>query len=405
MAIGDDFEIQVDGDIRHTSGTANYTVLELHRWLQGLADDAAFSGDDNLDITFANPSDRATDSIITLLNGFNIDDTAAQFFYGGSITQDNGDTRYAGLRVLGSVNLATTLEVVQDNAKITNFWGTGINGGGNVLTRMLIKSRENGHDIDGQRIRVQAREYGDTYDFFQVTLGEGEAVAAITTLDDPQNDTGQATVAAYGDVTNVEGFQLIDINNGNGNREYYSQWTYGAQPDEMKAIWEWAKNITRRGTSDTIHGVNGELFLGITHSFSYDGESGGPFSEAEILAWGTSFDYDNESGGPFTVGETITFGTSGAVGQLIYLDDQGATGSMVVAIEPGSGTVVDDDPMTGASSSATADVMGTPNDTGAVGGTGLLLALDDDGATGNIYMQLLTGVEPVDNLQIIGRTS
>ena len=43
MAIGDDFSVNASGDIRHTSGSTTYTVLELHRWLQNLADDASAS--------------------------------------------------------------------------------------------------------------------------------------------------------------------------------------------------------------------------------------------------------------------------------------------------------------------------------------------------------------------------
>jgi hypothetical protein len=58
----------------HGTATANYvTVLELHRWLQGLADDASVSNDDYLDITTVNPSDKKFDTIITLTNGAYLD--------------------------------------------------------------------------------------------------------------------------------------------------------------------------------------------------------------------------------------------------------------------------------------------------------------------------------------------
>ena len=50
MAIGNDFEVQADGDIRHISGSTVYSMLDLHVWLQGLADDANASGDDNVSI-------------------------------------------------------------------------------------------------------------------------------------------------------------------------------------------------------------------------------------------------------------------------------------------------------------------------------------------------------------------
>jgi hypothetical protein len=404
MAIGDDFEIQVNADIRHTSGTSTYTVLELHRWLQSLADDASATGDDNMDITEPNPSDRATDDIITLLNGYNIDDDASEYFYGGSITQTNGDTVYSGLQVLGSVNLGTTeLQVVQDGALITNFWGTGLNNVGTILNRILVKSRVSGADIDGKRIRVQAREYFDTFDSFDVTLGLGESVAAINTANDIQNDTTQATVTAYGDVTNTEGFQEIDLLNGNGLQEYYAQWTFGAQPDGLKALWEWAKDLTERTTAKTIHGINGELFRGITDSWAYDTGSG-TFTEDEVIAWGTSFNFDGGVG-IFTLDEYVSFGTSTAVGKLVYYSGAGATGNVVVAIEPSSGTVVDGEEMTGITSGATANVDGTPNDTAAVGGTGLLLAHDDNTGTGDHYVQLIIGIPPVDNLPLTGRSS
>ena len=85
MAIADDFSVAVNGDIRYTGTTANYTVLELHRFLQDLADDASASGGDLVDITSDTPSDRSTDNIITLLGTYNIDDTAAEHLYAGSI--------------------------------------------------------------------------------------------------------------------------------------------------------------------------------------------------------------------------------------------------------------------------------------------------------------------------------
>jgi hypothetical protein len=116
MAIGDDFSVNAAGDIRHISGSTNYTVLELHRWLQDLADDAEAAGNDIIDISRATPSERSTDQIIQLLGSYNIDDDAAENLYGGSIKQGTGATEeiYAGLKVLGSVdNSNTQLMIIQ----------------------------------------------------------------------------------------------------------------------------------------------------------------------------------------------------------------------------------------------------------------------------------------------------
>jgi hypothetical protein len=71
MAIETDFEVQADGDVRYVGDAHGgalpgyYTVIEFHRWLQDLADDATASGDDLLDITDTTPSERSTDNIIT----------------------------------------------------------------------------------------------------------------------------------------------------------------------------------------------------------------------------------------------------------------------------------------------------------------------------------------------------
>lgn len=428
MAIEDDFSIAANGDIRHTSGTTHYTVLELHRYLSAHADDQQAAGDDLVDITSYTPSARSTDNIIELLDHvassgptFNIDDTAAEYFYAGSIKQKGGNELYSGLKVLGAVNnTSTKVKVIQDNDEYqytttpaSPFWGDQSTGGyngdstGGVLLRVMIKSRVDGADIDQKQIRVQARHWGDSYDFFNVTLAEGEAVAALGTTPDAQNDTLQATVQAWagGDIpTNTEGFQLVDLNNGNGDQEYYSQWTYNTNAQGLKAIWQWGKDITGTGTASTLYGINGEFFIGPSHSAVYDSESGGPFTENEILTWGTTITYDTGVGVPFTIGEYVTIGVLGAAGKVVS-GGVGAAGDIVVALENTAITLVDGDTITGITSGATADINVTVVDNDKSGGTAILLALDDDGTTGNFYIQLLTGSIPSDNQPITGRTS
>ena len=82
MAIQDDFTVSATGDIRYVgaahgaAGAGYYTVIQFHRWLQDLADNASAavssaSSLDYLDITDSTPSERSTDNIITLLNNFN----------------------------------------------------------------------------------------------------------------------------------------------------------------------------------------------------------------------------------------------------------------------------------------------------------------------------------------------
>lgn len=335
MALNDaDWSIAANGNIRSVTGTSTHTVLELHRWLMDKLDNATSSGDDLLDVTnVIIPSVRSTDQIITLNSPYNIDDTAAQRFYNGSISQDGGNTLYSGLQVVGSVNNASTqLQIVQNNALLSNYWGTGINvdAASNILLQMLVKTRTGGSDIDGKRVRVQARELGDTYAYFGVTLGLGVGVAAIFTNADDFNGTAAGTISGWSDINNVsEGYQALDVDNNGSNEFYYSQWDKASRTTNN--LYERAKWLTRRGSGSTLYGMNGELFLGITHSFNYDAESSTAtsWSQNETLNWGS----------------------------------------------------------------------------GATAGTATLLGVNDTGTTGTMYIQLLTGVVPTDNLAITGGTS
>ena len=478
MAIADgDLSISAAGDIRWTgNGTTQYTVLELHRWLQDKADDALASGDDILDISDTTPSDRSTDNIITLLSPYNIDDATAQHFYDGSVTQTNGDVIYAGLVVVGAteentdtvlaaaiaddggvftdnttaageataddmtllpvtpavndayyfggndrfkslqlnistagagtwtivweyyngtsyvalqnvtdntsgftagtgeyditydmpidwatdtvntqgpfyyirarvsaytgittqplgqqadVTNGTTLQIVQNNALITNYWATGINAdaGANILLRTMVKTRTGGADTDGQRLRIQARELGNTYAEFLVTMGLGNNTAAIFTAADLNNATAESTISGWSTITNVtEGYNGLDVNGDTVNEFYYSEWD--RDTFTINQLYERTKWLQRRGSASTLYGLNGELFRGITHEIDVDGATG-TFTPPESLSWGT----------------------------------------------------------------------------GATAGTAQLLAIDSTTAATKIWIQLLTGVLPADNLTITGGSS
>lgn len=409
MAIGDDFTITYNAgayDIRHSANTNTYTVLELHRWLQDLADDEAFSGNDEVDITSPTPSERSTDNIITLQNGFNIDDDASEYFYDGSITQDGGDTVYSGLVVVGSVNRATILKVIQNNAfydsQSAPFWSTitdnRVVAADNILLRALIKTRDNGVDIDGKRVRVHARTYLDTFAEFSLTLGLGNGTAAIFTNDDLNNDIVAGTISGWTEVTNTEGFDEtnVDVDDDGTAEPYFSRWTVSADPTggdgNINDIYQWAKYITRDASAKTVHGMNGELFRGITHSFVYDGEAGGiSLSTNDMLAYGTLVETGGFTG-TFTVGEAVheDTATPAWIGRIIAIDD--TADDLVVEIT--SGTVGTGEAFTGQSSSATATTNAIPT---AVTGGGVVAVLADDATSNNLYVQQLSGVAPVDN--------
>ena len=409
MAIGDDFAIASSGAITHASGSTNYTVLELHRWLQDLADDALATVGDLIDITTTTPSERSTDNIITLNSPFFIDDTAAQFLYDGSITQLGGDTIYAGLVVVGAVETGTELQIWQDEAILTSHWSTGknIDAAASILNRVIIKVREFGADIDGRRIQVWARELSDKYAEFSVTMALGNNVAAIFTSNDLNNQTAAGTIATWTDIMNTEGYQLLDIaGDGSANEPYYSQWFNDTRTPAQ--LYEYTKWIQRRGSSEAIHSTTGPLFRGITHQFDYDTETI-TLVEDSVLAWGTAFAYNSGTGTVPAVGQywENTSQTNGPAGKVVWVSSgAGATGTVVLQREtPTGATWVTTDVFTLLDGTGSITVNGSVTGNTNSGGSGRLLALLDSGTTGTCWIQLVSGVAPADNYLLYQRGS
>lgn len=295
MAFIDDFSINSAGDIRHTSGTTRYTTLEVHRALQDLADNPSATGDDIVYISTFDPSSAVPAAgIVTLkdysaVSGptFNIDDTAAEFIYGGSIEQgaSGSITRYSGLAIGGSYTAEPVL--VQNNVKLTGYWGTSFSPdtATGKAVRIIVKTIDAGTETDGSRIRAQTRDYGNQYREASTVLGLSETTVTPGVIqNDPFNNTVIGTIAALVGISNTEGYQNLTINSGTGPQPFYSQWTYGA--NSQSELYEYVKWATRDNTSETLYGLNGELFRGITHYIAIDAPTG-TFVEPEGVSWPT----------------------------------------------------------------------------------------------------------------------
>lgn len=299
MAIGTDFEIQQDKDIRYigaahgASGAGYYTVLELHRWVQGLADEASSTPDDYMDITRATPTDKSYDTIINLINGYNIDDTAAEHLYDGSIIQSGGDEIYDGIQVLAAEGCH--VEIVQDGSIIANdFWNStpfgesteGLNRdvANGISARFMLKVRTAGADIDGRRVICQTREFGYTYSEFKLNgTGRGINAVPLTYALDLNNETAVGTVATWTTIANLnEGYNAIDVDNDGSDEYYYSKWNRDTY--SINQFYERMKWLTRRGSASSIYGLNGELFRGITHQIAISSPTG-TFVEPEGVSW------------------------------------------------------------------------------------------------------------------------
>lgn len=261
MPIQSDFSITSTGNIRHTSGTTVYSVLDLHSWLQDLADDASASGDDSLDILAPNPSkldgprDSAVASRLNLLTSgsviFNIDDDAAQYINFGSIKQNSSDIQYSGLKTIGGIVSASPVYVVQNGNKLTKFWANG-------HIQILIKVKTGGTFIDSGNVTAYSRKWGQTYSHFDVNLSAGgESNAALSTAIDSNIVLTEVQAAALSSkVTVTFGDTTQDLGNGNGNKLYKGTIALSSGCTLQEA-YQYLQYLTREGSTSTLNSIPG----------------------------------------------------------------------------------------------------------------------------------------------------
>lgn len=330
-----DWSVAANGNIREVTGTSTHLVIELHRFLMGLLDDTSATNDDLIDVSNGIiPSIRSTDEIITLAVPYNIDQTASERFYQGSITYNGGDDIYSGIRVVGSVSGTTQVQVIQNNALTTSFWGTNLNAvaADSIIIQMLLKTRTAGADVDGKRVRVQAREDGETFAEFSVTLGAGFGVAALFSGTDDFYQSGSGTIATWdggAGIVNTAGYVALDVDGNAVNENYICSITKGNR--STANVYEWGKWVGVRGTVETQFGLGGALLRGITHEFVVDGQGVTDFSAFEAISW------------------------TGGTGQMLAVDDVNAASIMYVQLLTGV-VPSNNDVITGGTSGATADL-------------------------------------------------
>lgn len=259
MAIGSDFQVASNGNIRRAASpgsTAIYSVLDLHAWLQDLADDASNTGDDEISILSSNPSrldgPRATNKpmSLNLLSTYNIDDTAAQFFNFGSISQGSGDTLYTGVKSIGSPLVASSpVYIVQNGSKLTTFWANG-------HIQILVKGKSGGSLIDSGDIRAYSRKYGQTYADFAANLVAGgeQPVAISTALTDWTTLSKAAALALTGIAISVAD-NSYDSGDGNGSKLYKGTITLSSG----RTVAEAAQYLQALCDESSVTTINSEL--------------------------------------------------------------------------------------------------------------------------------------------------
>ncbi len=272
MAIMDDFSISANGDIRHTSGATIYSVLELHAWLQDLADDEIATNNDLLDILSPNPSkldgprDAAVASRLNLLSSgsvtFNIDDTAAQFINFGSIKQASSSVQYSGIKTIGGIVASSPIYIVQDGSKLTKFWSDG-------HIQILVKVKTDGSLIDFGNITAFSRKWGQTYSHFDTNLAAGgESNAALATAIDSNIILSEANAALLSSkVTITFGDTNLDLGNGNGSKAYKGTIAL-SNSCTLQEAYQYLQYLTRENSTEILNSIPGWRYRALDNTYT-----------------------------------------------------------------------------------------------------------------------------------------
>lgn len=313
--------IRYIGDAHGGAAPSYATMIQLHRGLQDFADNETDASNDELSIVDQTPSDRGgADTNITLLNGFNIDQTASEHLFDGSLTQAGGDEIYDGVQVFGN---SASIQVVQNGALLANdFWNEPkmtaetADPVSSTTHMFCLLVRTGGVDTDGRRLLGTQRVLGTVYTEFFIGGGtnRGNNVLALTANSDGNNQTVAGTIATWTDIVNDnQGFNSITI--GGTAYDFYSNWELGSR--SKNDFYERAKWIQMEGTAETLYGLDGDIFRGITHEIPIDTPTG-TFAAFEQVSW------------------------TGGTGQMLAIDSPTAGTKMWIQLLTGQAPVNDD---------------------------------------------------------------
>ncbi len=179
---------------------------------------------------------------------------------GTSTSVVTGENLFSNVYTLGSpLQTGTQLYISNGtNTLITSYWPTG-------HFDLVLPVKRAGTLINSGNINVYAREYGNTFNYYTISLSSGgrNPVPISTSVDASVVDSS-ATVSGFTAPTFTYGTVAKNLNNGNGNKNYDLVIDCGGLT--VLRLYEWLQYQTDRGTTITTYtnGTQGQLFLGLT---------------------------------------------------------------------------------------------------------------------------------------------
>lgn len=278
-----DFAVSAGGAITEVGGSTIYPVLDLHAWLQDLADNSGPSADDNVSILGANPSQLAgkrnasRPSALTLLNGVTINDAVSRRFQFGSLEQNSGDDLWTGINTIGSGLAGRSHYVVQNGVKYnsgTKWWSAG-------PVRALFKVKSAGSLIASGVVSVFSREWGYKFSHFDVDCSAGsEQVAALSVSADSNvtrltgNYTGGTNTVTSTTPSTVVTLTVGTVSRTLGgvtkNYKGIISWTGTARLSEVWQALQWGCQET---SNATLVGVEGWRYRKLDAAYAENQEA------------------------------------------------------------------------------------------------------------------------------------
>ncbi len=241
----------------------------------------------------------------------------------------SGENIWSNIYTLGTLVSGTTLDVYQNDTQITPWWSSG-------HIDILVKVKEAGTEIDSGYLTILARKYSTFYDHMVINASSGRNAVPLAAFNDINNQTSEAIVAGYNDISISFGFISYDLSNGNGQRPY--DVTINCANRSLSQVYEYLKYITRTGSSMTFFSSTDLPILGEYYQAVGD----------------IRFTISSVSGA-FTEGERIDNSTTGGYGYLVSYDST----NQIMVLRNVHGSFASGNSIT--NGSATATINNTPS--------------------------------------------
>lgn len=163
-----------------------------------------------------------------------------------------GESLWAGVYTLGTIEAGTSIYVAQNGSVLTSWWAAG-------HIDILVKVKEAGVEIDSGMVYIYAREWGDTFDWASADLtAGGRTPVALATAQDLNNATDRAVVAAYG-ITVTFGSYTSD-ESGDGVDENYEVQIDLNNTHTLAEAYEFLKYLADEDNTDLLDGIEGRQY-------------------------------------------------------------------------------------------------------------------------------------------------